>query len=65
MKNTENQKLVPVGITPKHIWVQLRIQEIREAIERYHEEKLPIPVEWSAELQELNTYMQHYHANKK
>lgn len=39
----------PLGITPRHIWQQQRLDEIRAAIERYTELKMHIPLSWIEE----------------
>ena len=44
----------PVGLRSANIVKLARIREIEEAIERYNQANLPIPVEWSDEYQKLN-----------
>lgn len=39
-----------LGLRPQWIWVELRIREIEEAMERYQARKQPIPSEWDNEL---------------
>lgn len=43
----------PIGITPKDIWLKKRKQEILDAIIRYTEAEIMIPIEWAKELREL------------
>lgn len=51
--HTPKIKKPPLGLMPKKLWEQLRIQEIVEAIERYANENMPIPAEWIKEYLEL------------
>lgn len=43
----------PIGITPKRIHDLKRINEILDGMKRYSEAKMPIPVEWIMELEQL------------
>jgi hypothetical protein len=43
----------PLGLTPKHIWQLQRLQEIKDAMNRYSEAYLLIPTEWIQEYNEL------------
>lgn len=49
---------IPIGIEPKNIWISRRINELKEAIKRYAESFIPIPIEW------INEYNEHI-KNKK
>lgn len=51
----ENQVSVkpPQGLRPRFIWVALRIDEIRDAIERHEAAGIPIPRAWAVELAAL------------
>jgi len=40
----------PIGLRPEHIWIDARVDEIRQAIARYIETGRPIPHEWLDEL---------------
>ena len=54
--NTVNQTVVPkppLGLKPKYIHDKTRIREILDAMERYSEQRFPIPIEWVEELREL------------
>lgn len=42
----------PIGLKPKWLWEQERCGDIFDAMERYSESKLAIPVEWVEELRE-------------
>lgn len=53
IKYFENIQMNPIGITPKDIWLKQRKQEILDAIIRYTESGIVIPVEWVKELKEL------------
>lgn len=46
-------KKPPIGLRPRNIWVSSRIAEIREAIQRYESESVPVPRAWRAELSAL------------
>ena len=56
--NMENIR-PPLGLTPKHIWLELRLYEIIEAIFRYAEAKHKIPDLWIKQyndiIDQLNT----------
>lgn len=43
----------PLGLTPREIWVAQRVQDIREAIQRYTEANMPIPQDWIEEYNDL------------
>lgn len=43
----------PLGLVPRYIWEEKRIQDIEEAIDRFKEARKPIPVEWFKEYNEL------------
>lgn len=43
----------PLGITPKRIWQELRLQDITEAIQRYKDTNMTIPNKWIEEYNEL------------
>lgn len=43
----------PLGIVPKYIWQDKRRSEIIQAICRYLNVNLPVPVEWIEEYNEL------------
>jgi hypothetical protein len=42
----------PLGLTPQRIWLELRIQEIEGAFQRYIEARKAIPVAWIVEYNE-------------
>lgn len=44
----------PLGIMPKCVWKSIRDKELNEAINRYHDAGLPIPIEW---IEEYNEYV--------
>lgn len=43
----------PVGIKPRWLHEEERIKELMDAIQRYSEAKLPIPIDWVRELKTL------------
>lgn len=53
VKYFENIQMNPIGIVPQDIWFKQRKQEILDAIIRYTEAEIIIPVEWAKELKEL------------
>lgn len=44
----------PLGVMPRHVHEQLRIQDLTRAIQRYAMACRHIPNEWIEELKELN-----------
>ena len=42
----------PLGVMPKTLWVEDRVNDILEAMERYRRGKYIIPAEWAEELAE-------------
>lgn len=42
-----------LGITPRHIWIERRLEEVREAIGKRVHGSWPVPVEWIEEYNEL------------
>jgi len=47
----------PLGITPRYIHTEFRLQDILNAMLRYISDGKPIPAEWVDELEDLNTYL--------
>lgn len=43
----------PIGITPKEIWILQRKVDLHDAIERYLDDGIKIPVKW---IEEYNSY---------
>lgn len=43
----------PLGVMPKFIWDRKRIASLKEGIRRYLDADKPIPVDWTAEYNEL------------
>lgn len=43
----------PLGVMPKYIWDEKRIDELREAIQRYLKGFYSIPIEWVDEYNKL------------
>lgn len=48
----------PLGIMPRNIWLEKRLIDINEAIERYKIAKANIPNKWITEAQELEKEIQ-------
>lgn len=46
-------KKPPLGIIPKYIKTEERIEELKQGVERHVKANLPVPKKWSEELQEL------------
>lgn len=44
---------VPLGIMPRSIWMEKRLQSLNEAICRYLVADEPVPVEWLSERNQL------------
>jgi hypothetical protein len=44
----------PIGLRPRNIAIQQRVQEILEAMLRYNSAHKKLPAEWVIELDELN-----------
>jgi len=49
----QKHKKPPLGLTPRFIRDEQRLNEILAAIERYAAEKTPIPLEWVEEYNEI------------
>jgi hypothetical protein len=45
----------PIGLTPRKIWLEMRYNDILDAMTRYHSERKEIPLEWIGELLRLRT----------
>ena len=43
----------PLGVMPKMIWDNIRVNDIMDAMQRYAVAEKPIPVEWLEELKSL------------
>jgi len=50
---TEENKMYPIGLKPKFVKDLERLNEIREAIVRYYDAELEIPIKWIEEYNEL------------
>lgn len=46
-------KKPPIGLMPKRIWLSMRFNDIKSAIERYTADNHTIPIEWIEEYNEL------------
>lgn len=47
------KKKPPLGVLPRWAWIEQRIEELEQAIERYKAAKMDWPPEWAEELEEL------------
>jgi hypothetical protein len=43
----------PLGIMPRYIWNEKRLEDLRDAIYRYISAVRPVPAEWIEEYNEL------------
>lgn len=43
----------PIGLTPKRIWLSMRFNDIKSAIERFTADNHTISIEWIEEYNEL------------
>ena len=43
----------PLGLMPKYVWMDKRIQAIKEAIQRFMEREKQIPIKWVTEYNDL------------
>ena len=43
----------PLGLTPKKIWQEERLEQVSAAVQRYYEAGLEIPLDWIVEYNEL------------
>lgn len=48
----------PLGLTPKCIYLQYRLQDIKDALTRYAVARKEIPVEWIDEYNEIDEYLE-------
>jgi hypothetical protein len=56
----KQQTRPPLGLMPHSVFLLRRLEEIFEAIERYHEASMQIPIEW---IQEYNLLIEMYKNN--
>ena len=52
-EKTEKIVIPPIGLIPKWVRNGERLREVREAIVRYYDAEMEIPVEWMEEYNEL------------
>lgn len=43
---------VPIGVIPKKLWIEQRIEDLKQTIYRYLDANLPVPHAWYEELEE-------------
>jgi hypothetical protein len=43
----------PLGVTPKWLRQEQRLEELCEAVIRYRQEALPVPADWLEEMRDL------------
>lgn len=53
-QDKSHRKKPPLGITPRKIWLELRMREIIRAINDYCEAKMIVPTEWCDELIDIS-----------
>lgn len=49
----EMNRKPPLGLMPENIWIQMRIEEIKQAIERYINANIEVPIHWISEYNKL------------
>jgi hypothetical protein len=57
---TNKQTKPPLGLMPHSVFLLRRLEEIFQAIERYYEESMQIPIEW---IEEYNLLIEMYKNN--
>lgn len=57
LKKEGKLKMHPIGLIPEWLYKEQRLQEIKEAIVRYYQEGVGIPVEWVIEKNELSFWL--------
>lgn len=55
----------PIGIIPEWLWKERRLKEIREAIKRYVDAKLPVGLDWIVEEYTLREWIEYRNEDKK
>lgn len=50
----------PIALRPRHIFLELRLNEILEAKKRYKEYGKKIPQEWDIEYKEITDWLEKY-----
>lgn len=55
----------PLGIIPRYIFLERRLTNIDDAIERYTKAGLPYPPEWVTERNEIIAWLQRREAAKE
>jgi hypothetical protein len=55
-----SEKLAPIGIMPRKLWLEQRFEEVRSAIQRYEMSAYPVPEEWISELCSLAEQLVHF-----
>jgi len=53
----ETHKQHPIGVYPKWLAKEIRLQELLEAIARYEEAELPVSLEWQKEVLEIKLWL--------
>lgn len=48
-----NVEKPPIGLMPKRMWQEQRLNDLNDAIDRYEKAKCEVPVEWLYERNEL------------
>ena len=57
---TNNKQKPPLGLMPHSVFLLRRLEEIFQAIERYYEASMQIPIEW---IEEYNLLIEMYQNN--
>lgn len=53
-----SHKPLPIGITPRYLWLEQRRDDLYAAIRRYRDAFISPSVQWLEELLELERYLQ-------
>ena len=53
----------PLGLIPDFIWKEKRLGDIKDAIKRYTEAKMPVPLKWVAEQYEIEQWIERREEN--
>lgn len=59
----DDPPVLPLGITPRFLWVEARLKELDAAIVRYASRYLPVRREWIEERADHVTYLNNYYNN--
>lgn len=64
VETIEEIKEPPIGLSPRYLHIENRLNKISAAVNRYKKEELSPPLEWLEEFYELNAWLARYRINK-